>query len=213
MNEDERDNERMNYFVVNFSSISNQCISSIALNSTGDWIALGCSKRGQLLVWEWQSETYAMKQQGHSNNTNCLAYSPDGQYIVTGGDDGKVKLWNTMTGFCVVTFQEHTSSISSVLFSHNRKFIVSASYDGTARGYDLTRYRNFKTLTSPRPVQFSCLALDSSDEFLAAGGQDFFDIYLWSVKLGTLLEVRRILNMLFNVSLCYRNLNLILEKI
>ncbi|XP_043268384.1 periodic tryptophan protein 2 homolog isoform X2 [Venturia canescens] len=170
-------------------SISNQCISSITLNSTGDWIALGCSKLGQLLVWEWQSETYAMKQQGHSNNMNCLAYSPDGQYIVTGGDDGKVKIWNTMTGFCIVTFQEHISAISSVLFSHNRKFIVSASYDGTARAYDLTRYRNFKTLTSPRPVQFSCLALDSSDEFLAAGGQDFFDIYLWSVKLGTLLEI------------------------
>ncbi|KAF7997143.1 hypothetical protein HCN44_005420 [Aphidius gifuensis] len=170
-------------------SISNQCISSIALNSTGDWIALGCSKLGQLLVWEWQSETYAMKQQGHSNNMNSLAYSPDGLFLITGGDDGKVKLWNTLSGFCTITFSEHTSGISAVLFSHNRKFIVSASLDGTARAYDLTRYRNFKTYTSPKPVQFSCLALDSSDEFLAAGGQDFFDIYLWSIKLGTLLEV------------------------
>ncbi|XP_078051727.1 periodic tryptophan protein 2 homolog isoform X1 [Augochlora pura] len=170
-------------------SISNQHISSIAMNSTGDWIAMGCSTAGQLLVWEWQSETYAMKQQGHSNNTNFLAYSPDGQYIVTGGDDGKVKLWNTLNGFCSVTFHEHTSSVTNVLFSHNRKFIVSASLDGTVRTYDLGRYRNFRTLTSPRPVQFSCVALDSSDQFIAAGGQDFFEIYLWSVKLGTLLEI------------------------
>lgn len=170
-------------------SISNQCISTITINSTGDWIAVGCSTVGQLLVWEWQSETYAMKQQGHSNNMNCLAYSPDGQYIVTGGDDGKVKLWNTINGFCSVTFHEHTSTVTGVLFSHNRKFVVSTSLDGTCRAYDLARYRNFRTLTSPRPVQFSCVALDSSDEFLAAGGQDFFEIYLWSVKLGKLLEV------------------------
>ncbi|XP_012140709.1 periodic tryptophan protein 2 homolog isoform X2 [Megachile rotundata] len=170
-------------------SISQQYISSISVNSTGDWIALGCSTAGQLLVWEWQSETYAMKQQGHSNNMNSIAYSPDGQYIVTGGDDGKVKLWNTMNGFCSITFHEHTSTVTSVLFSHNRKFIVSASLDGTVRAYDLARYRNFKTLTSPRPVQFSCVALDSSDEFLAAGGQDVFEIYLWSLKLGTLLEI------------------------
>ncbi|XP_068986083.1 periodic tryptophan protein 2 homolog [Bombus flavifrons] len=170
-------------------SISDQYISTIAINSTGDWIALGCSSAGQLLVWEWQSETYAMKQQSHSSNINCLAYSPDGQYIITGGDDGKVKLWNTMNGFCSITFQEHTSTIKGVIFSHNRKFIVSASLDGTVRTYDLARYRNFRTLTSPRPVQFSCIALDSSDEFLAAGGQDFFEIYLWSVKLGKLLEI------------------------
>ncbi|XP_046624301.1 periodic tryptophan protein 2 homolog [Neodiprion virginianus] len=170
-------------------SISEQCISSIALNNTGDWIALGCSGLGQLLVWEWQSETYAMKQQGHSTNMSCLSYSPDGQYIVTGGDDGKVKLWNAATGFCTITFQEHSSAISDVLFSHNRKFVVSASLDGTVRAYDMTRYRNFRTLVSPRPVQFSCVALDASDEFLAAGGQDVFEIFLWSMKLGRLLEI------------------------
>lgn len=45
---------------------------------------------GQLLVWEWQSESYVLKQQGHFNSMVSLAYSPDGQYIVTGGDDGKV---------------------------------------------------------------------------------------------------------------------------
>ena len=46
---------------------------------------------GQLLVWEWQSESYVLKQQGHFNSMVSLAYSPDGQYIVTGGDDGKVR--------------------------------------------------------------------------------------------------------------------------
>ena len=45
---------------------------------------------GQLLVWEWQSESYVLKQQGHFNNMTCLAYSPDAQHIVTGGDDAKV---------------------------------------------------------------------------------------------------------------------------
>ncbi|XP_043502208.1 periodic tryptophan protein 2 homolog [Polistes fuscatus] len=175
--------------VIHSLEISQQSISTIAINPTGDWIALGCSNVGQLLVWEWQSETYAMKQQGHSNNINSLAYSPDGQYIVTGGVDGKVKLWNTMSGFCSVTFKEHTSEVTGVLFSHNRKFIVSSSLDGTVRANDLTRYRNFKTLTSFKPIQFSCVTLDSSDEFVAAGGQDFFFVYLWSIKTGSLLEV------------------------
>ena len=56
----------------------------------------------------------------------------------------------------------------------------------------LTRYRNFRTFTTPRPVQFSCLAIDATDEFVAAGAQDVFDIYLWSMKLGQLIEVNNL---------------------
>lgn len=51
------------------------------------------------------------------------------------------------------------------------------------------RYRNFRTFTATRPVQFCSVAIDSSGEFVAAGGQDIFEIYLWSVKTGRLLEV------------------------
>lgn len=170
-------------------SISEHSINTACFNNTGDWIALGSSNLGQLLVWEWQSEQYVMKQQGHSSAMTSIAYSPDGQYIVTGGDDAKVKLWKVSNGFCFVTFHEHTSAVTAVEFSQNKKFLVSASLDGTVRAYDIIRYRNFRTFTSPRPVQFASVALDHSGELVVAGGQDVFEIYVWSMKLGRLLEV------------------------
>ncbi|XP_043928437.1 periodic tryptophan protein 2 homolog [Protopterus annectens] len=170
-------------------SISDQRIASISINSTGDWIAFGCAGLGQLLVWEWQSESYVLKQQGHFNNMASLAYSPDGQYIVTGGDDGKVKVWSTSSGFCFVTFTEHTSSVTAVTFTASGHVIVSASLDGTVRAFDLHRYRNFRAFTSPRPTQFSCLAVDSSGEIICAGSQDSFEIFAWCMQTGRLLEV------------------------
>lgn len=36
-------------------SISDFSIQTACFNGTGDWIALGASGLGQLLVWEWQS--------------------------------------------------------------------------------------------------------------------------------------------------------------
>lgn len=43
--------------------------------------------------------------------------------------------------------------------------------------------------TSPRPSQFSCLAVDSSGEIVSAGSQDSFEIFIWSMQSGRLLDV------------------------
>jgi periodic tryptophan protein 2 len=53
------------------------------------------SRVGQLIVWEWQLETFILRRQGHSYDTTYLDYSPDGYNIVSDGNDGKVKVWNS----------------------------------------------------------------------------------------------------------------------
>ena len=168
--------------------ISDQSIAAVTINPAGDWIAFGCRDHGQLLVWEWQSETYVLKQQGHFNNMACVSYSPDGLALASGSEDGKVKLWDARTGFCYVTFNEHSGPVTSVAHA-SPKVVLSASTDGTVRAYDTTRYRNFRTFTSPRPAQFESLAVDSSGDLVAAGGRDVFEIFLWAVQTGKLLEV------------------------
>ncbi|XP_012586613.1 PREDICTED: periodic tryptophan protein 2 homolog [Condylura cristata] len=181
--------ELPDFSLIHSLSISDQSVSAVAINGSGDWVALGCSGLGQLLVWEWQSESYVFKQQGHFDSMVALAYSPDGQYIVTGGDDGKVKVWSTLSGFCFVTFTEHSSGVTGVAFAGTGYVVVTSSVDGTVRAFDLHRYRNFRTLTSPRPTQFSCVAVDASGEIVSAGAQDSFEVFVWSMQTGRLLDV------------------------
>ncbi|RKP12721.1 WD40 repeat-like protein [Piptocephalis cylindrospora] len=170
-------------------SISQHGIDTVTINQSGEWLALGSSKLGQLLVWEWQSESYVLKQQGHYHDMACLAYSPDGQYLATGGEDGKVKVWVVATSFCLVTFSEHTAGVTALEFTKQGQVLVSASLDGTVRAHDLTRYRNFRTLMSPQPVQFGSLAVDASGDLVCAGSRDTFEIYVWSMQTGKVLDV------------------------
>ncbi|KAK3273321.1 U3 snoRNP protein [Cymbomonas tetramitiformis] len=170
-------------------SISREKISTVSFNESGDWLALGCATLGQLLVWEWRSESYILKQQGHYFDVNTLAYSPDGALLATGADDNKLKVWNVGAGSCFLTFKDHTAPVSAVCFLPAGQAVLSASMDGTVRAYDLARYRNFRTFTTPTPQQLISLAVDHSGEVVVAGTLDSFDIMVWSMRTGRLLDV------------------------
>ena len=160
----------------------------MTINKSGEWLAFGSSKFGQLLVWEWQSESYVLKQQGHLDSMNALVYSPDGQKVVTAADDGKVKVWDVKSGFCIVTFTEHTGGVTACEFAKKGNVLYTASLDGSIRVWDLVRYRNFRTFTAPSRLSFSSLAVDPSGEVVCAGSPDSFDIHVWSVQTGQLLD-------------------------
>jgi periodic tryptophan protein 2 len=178
--------------VANIHTLSvgaNQLVRSCVLNRSGDWLALACPASQQVLVWEWRSETYVLKQRGHAYGMRCMAWSPDGIIVCTGGEDGKIKLWNAQTGFCYVTLNKsHTAPVTAVAFAKS-SVVLSASLDGTVRAHDLHRYRTFQTLTTPTPVQFWSLAVDPSGEIVTAGSSDPFHIYVWNLQTATLLDV------------------------
>lgn len=80
------------FICIHLLSISRQKLTTAIFNERGNWLTFGCAKLGQLLVWEWRSESYILKQQGHYFDVNCVTYSPDSQFLATGADDNKVKV-------------------------------------------------------------------------------------------------------------------------
>lgn len=75
-------------------------------------------------------------QSGHTDNVNCIAYSHNGKYMLTGGMDNAIVLWDFKSGMQVRTFLGHSKGITSICFSRDDKTIVSGSYDQTIKVWD-----------------------------------------------------------------------------
>jgi periodic tryptophan protein 2 len=173
---------------IHMLSLASSPISSIATSPDGAWLALGSSKTGQLLVWEHASESNILKQSSHLDTMTSLSYSPDSTRIITGSDDGLVKIWDLQSGFHIATFTEHTSAVTSSRYSKRGNILFTSSLDGSIRAWDMLRFRNFRTFTAPTRLSFTDLAIDPSAEIVCASSHDSFDIHLWNVQTGQLLD-------------------------
>ncbi len=74
---------------------------------------------------------------GHKDVISVLAFSHNGEFILTGSWDQQIILWETKTGKKIKTFSGHTGKITTLEFSSDNKNFVSASTDGTTRLWDI----------------------------------------------------------------------------
>ena len=71
-----------------------------------------------------------------NNVVNCIAFSPDGNRIITGTYDRSVQVWGANSGEQLRELQGHTNSVTSVSFSPDGNQIVSGSGDRSVRVWD-----------------------------------------------------------------------------
>jgi WD40 repeat protein len=60
---------------------------------------------------------------GHNEHVRSVAFSPDGQHIVSGSHDKLVKVWSVSAREEVASLAGHTNYVFSVAFSPDDKLV------------------------------------------------------------------------------------------
>ncbi|EGC38729.1 hypothetical protein DICPUDRAFT_93771 [Dictyostelium purpureum] len=81
---------------------------------------------------EWKKTTY-------QGRVLAMALSFDGKYLVTGGEEKLIKVWDTETMTVVETFKGHKDIISALSFRKGTYQLYSGSHDRTVKIWDLTQ--------------------------------------------------------------------------
>jgi WD40 repeat protein len=64
------------------------------------------------------------------------AWSPDGQRLLSGSDDNTLKVWDAVSGDCLITLQGHQNSVRSCAWSPDGLRLLSGSDDNTLKVWD-----------------------------------------------------------------------------
>ena len=139
-------------------------------------------------IWEgagW-SRKPQMTYHGHAGAVCSVAWSPDGDFIASGGGgtDRSVRVWEAATGQTLYTFRGHTGDVWSLDWSPDGSRLVSGSLDGSVRIWDATMGAELPLYTyGGHTGAVLTVAWSPDGKLIASGGHDG-TVQLWNPFTG-----------------------------
>lgn len=130
---------------------------------------------------------------GHTGAIHALAISPDGQHLVSGGEDRSLRLWSLPDGQALKTLEGHTSEIWGVAISADGRLLVSGSEDDSLRlwrlpdGQPLQTWQAYTGAVNTLAISPAPSDDGTGGQWLATGCHDH-TIRLWSLPHGQPLK-------------------------
>ncbi|NES81263.1 MAG: protein kinase, partial [Moorea sp. SIO2B7] len=125
---------------------------------------------------------------GHLSYVNSLLISHDGQKLISGSADKKIKVWDLATGAEIRTLIGHSSFVNALFISHDGQTLVSGSADKTIKLWNLNTGAEIRTLRGHSNA-INALAISHDGQKLISGSADK-TIKLWDLVTGK--EIRTI---------------------
>lgn len=102
---------------------------SVAVGFSHDSRRLAVSQENTQ-VWNLATKELCYEFKRDNGGIFCLAFSPDGKYLATGGTDSAIRLRDATTGVHVGELRGHIDQVKDLAFSADGEILVSGGRDG-----------------------------------------------------------------------------------
>jgi len=118
----------------------------------------------------------------HTSDVHSVAFSSNGEHVVSGSSDKTIKVWNVATGRLEQTLNGHTNWVLSVAFNNDGTKVVSGSSDNTIKVWNVATGETEQTLNGHNATVYS-VAFNDDGTKVVSGSLDR-TIKVWDVATG-----------------------------
>jgi WD40 repeat protein len=115
----------------------------------------------------------------------AIAISQDSKLLVTGHDDGHVRLWDTATNQCLYTYTGHKAPVWAIAIAPDGQWFVSGGDDNTLKHWDMFTGECLHTYTGHQNLVRS-VAISPDGRWFVSGSDDN-TLKRWNVFTGECL--------------------------
>ena len=119
-------------------------VHGVMVNAGGSRILLRhdagkqAKRRGEeaepLTLWDADTGDHVSTLEEHRRELTAVGFSPDGRWLATGGDDGRVHVWAAVNGQPAKEgFARHRSKISALAWSPDSRLVLSIAHEVEAQ--------------------------------------------------------------------------------